>query len=374
MKKYIITVAIIISIMSCTSREKMPEPVNPNASVEARDLLEFIYEIKDHYTLSGQHNFINTGSKYMEVVREITGKTPVVWGSDFSFCVEGENFARFQHCGPLNLTDPSDSVRIIDLSPEDAREMMVEEIIKKHTDGHIITLMWHGCFPTEGDCCDGSNIWAMENRPSDSTWTLLCTDNSPLNLEWKKQMDKFAGYLKQLQNENIPVLWRPYHEMNGVWFWWCNHPGDDGFKKLWIMTYDYLTNHHQLNNLLWVWNTNAPRDIPGDEAFDYELFFPGHEYVDILAADVYRNDYKQSHHDDLIGLAGNKPISLGEVGGLPDPGILQQQPSWTWFMSWGNLVVRSNSEQAIIDLYNSPQVITMEDLSMDEDGYYTITK
>ena len=92
------------------------------------------------------------------------------------------------------------------------------------------------------------------------------------------------------------------------------------------MTYDYLTRHHQLNNLLWVWNTNAPRDIPGDEAFDYDLFFPGHEYVDILAADVYRNDYKQSHHDDLIQLAGNKTIALGEVGGLPDPEILSEQP------------------------------------------------
>ena len=186
--------------------------------------------------------------------------------------------------------------------------------------------MWHGCFPTEGDCCNGNNIWAMENRPSDSIWNLLCTDFTPINQQWKKQMDKIAINLKDLQNENIPVLWRPYHEMNGVWFWWCNHPGDDGFKKLWIMTYDYLTRHHQLNNLLWVWNTNAPRDIPGDEAFDYDLFFPGHEYVDILAADVYRNDYKQSHHDDLIQLAGNKTIALGEVGGLPDPEILSEQP------------------------------------------------
>ena len=60
MKKHVITVAIIFSIMSCTSREKMPEPVNPNATVEAQHLLEFIYEIKGHYTLSGQHNFINT--------------------------------------------------------------------------------------------------------------------------------------------------------------------------------------------------------------------------------------------------------------------------------------------------------------------------
>ena len=322
---FILLVPILL-LNSCNQADEGPSPVNSRASNEARALLGFLYEIKGQYTLSGQHNYINTGSKYMEMVRDITGKSPVVWGSDFSFCVEGENFARFQHCGPLNLSDPSDSAYFLDLSPDDAREMMVKEIINKYAEGHIITLMWHGCFPTEGDCCNGKNIWAMENRPSDSIWGELCTDNSPLNIQWKEQMDDIAYYLNQLQNENIPVLWRPWHEMNGVWFWWCNHPGDDGFKKLWIMTYDYLTRHHQLNNLLWVWNTNAPRDIPGDEAFDYDLFFPGHEYVDILAADVYRNDYKQSHHDDLIQLAGNKTIALGEVGGLPDPEILSEQP------------------------------------------------
>jgi len=117
---------------NCAPDKQLPEPVNPAASPEARALLEFIYNIKGQYTLSGQHNFINSGSKYMEVVREITGKTPVVWGSDFSFFVEGENFAGFQHCGPLNLSDPSDSAYFLDLSPETARAVMVDEIIKKH--------------------------------------------------------------------------------------------------------------------------------------------------------------------------------------------------------------------------------------------------
>lgn len=66
------------------------------------------------------------------------------------------------------------------------------------------------------------------------------------------------------------------------------------------MTYDYLSNHHSLNNLIWVWNTNAPRDIPGDEAGPYEDFFPGTEYVDVLAADVYRKDYKLRKVDDFL--------------------------------------------------------------------------
>jgi mannan endo-1,4-beta-mannosidase len=228
--------------------------------------------------------------------------------------------------------------------------------------------MWHCCFPTEGDECEGQDIWAMENRPSPGTWKELVTEGTELNMQWKKQADNIAGYLKQLQEAKIPVLWRPYHEMNGVWFWWCNHPGEDGFAALWRMMFKYFTNYHKLNNLIWVWNTNAPRDIPGDEAFNYELFYPGDDYVDVLAADVYRNDYKQSHHNDLLKLAKGKPIAFGEVGGLPDPTIFDSQPEWEWFMSWGILVKWSNTEDAIKNLYNSPRVLTLDEIKMDSDG------
>ena len=344
------------------------KPVNPDASTEAKALLKFLYDIKGKYTLSGQHNYINTGSKYSGEVQRITGKYPVVWGSDFSFFVEGENYARFQHCGPANLSDPADSVYFLELTIDQVRQNMIEEIMRKHQEGHIITLMWHCCFPTEGDQCEGNNIWAMENRPSPGTWKEMITDGTDLNVQWKKQADNIAGYLKKLQDARIPVLWRPYHEMNGVWFWWCNQKGENGFPELWKMMYNYFTDYHLLNNLIWVWNTNAPRDIPGDEAFDYELFYPGDEFVDVLAADVYRNDYRQSHHDDLISLAKGKPIALGEVGGLPDPEIFDNQPDWEWFMSWGNLLTRSNKDEVIIKLYNSPRVLTLDEISTGKDG------
>jgi mannan endo-1,4-beta-mannosidase len=365
---------ILLMISSCKNPPPGNGPVNPDASPEARALLKFLYEIKGKYILSGQHNYINTGSKYTEEVKRITGKYPVLWGSDFSFCVQGDNYARFQHCGPLNLSDPADSAYLIDLSPEEARQMMVKEIIDRYKQGHIITLMWHGCFPSDGECCMGNSIWAMENRPSDSTWNLLTTDGTPLNSQWKEQMDNIAVYLLRLQEENIPVLWRPYHEMNGVWFWWCNKRGDDGFRKLWIMTYNYLTYHHKLYNLLWVWNTNAPRDIPGDEAFEYELFYPGDEYVDILAADVYRSDYRLSHHDDLLTLAKGKPIVLGEVGGLPSPEIIKDQPHWEWFMSWGYLLVRSNPEEKILELYQSPSVLTLDEIKRNSKGSLSVIR
>jgi mannan endo-1,4-beta-mannosidase len=207
----------------------------------------------------------------------------------------------------------------------------------------------------------------MENRPDTETWDNLLTEGTELNKDWKDQLDGIAYYLNILQDAGIPVLWRPYHEMNGVWFWWCNHPGEDGFKRLWISMYNYFTFEKGLNNLIWVWDTNAPRDIPGDEAFDYPLFYPGDTYVDILAADVYRKDYKQSHHDDLLALSG-KPIALGEVGEIPDPEILKKQPYWSWFMPWAYHSMKNNSISDYKELYKFPAIITLDEIKRDPSG------
>ena len=368
------TSALFLSILflSCQTGETAKfAPANPNASTQACQLLNFLYSVQGEYTLTGQHNFASDLKKYDQAVFDITGKLPVVWGGDFSFNAFGDNAANFQHCGPMNLTVPFDEFGFNDRSTDDLRQGMINEAIGQYKNGRIITLMWHGCFPTEGDSCNGSSIWAMENRPSPEVWKELVTDGTELNGKWKSQADNIAGYLKQLQAANVPVLWRPYHEMNGVWFWWCNHPGEDGFKKLWIMMYNYFTHHHKLDNLLWVWNTNAPRDIPGDEAFPYEMFFPGVEYVDVLAADVYRRDYKQSHHDDLLKVGNGKLIALGEIGQLPNIEQYEAQKSWSWFMTWGYFITDKfgNDSDAVNAIYNHPQTLTLDKLDFSNQTY-----
>ena len=376
-----IAVCAVIFFSAC-NRESV-RTVNPDASPEARKLLDFLYEIQGKYILSGQHNFISTGSKYSDLIKERTGRYPIVWGSDFSFCYEGDEPIRFLHCGPLNLSDPGNitshealqslDVDFIGLTPHEARQNLVNSVIDKYHDGFIITLMWHACPPGFGDCCDGDKIWAMEDRPTQSQWDELTTEGTVLNNAWKAQADTVAVYLKQLGDAGVPVLWRPYHEMNGVWFWWGNHRGENGFKKLWIMMYDYYVNHHRLNNLIWVWDANAPRSVPGDEAYPYEEFWPGLEYVDVLAADVYRDDWKQTHHDDLMKLAGGKPIAIGEAAPPPNGDVLSSQAGWTWFMTWGNLVLWGNGVDTFKELFESGKVLSKEDVIF-ENGSYRVNR
>ena len=313
------------------------QTVNPNASPEARAVLNYLYEIGGKQTLSGNHNYNAHPDQYTKEVQQITGKTPVIWGSDFAFRTNKDQNTR-------------------------NRPGMIEEAEKQWNNGSIITLMWHAVRPIDDD--NEVAIWekSIQGELTDEEWNEFLTPGTTLNKKWLGQIDEIAEYLKILRDKNIPVLWRPYHEMNGKWFWWGYKKGPEGFVKLWKSMYDRYTNYHHLDNLIWVWNSNAPRDRENDTAFAYSDFFPGLEYVDILAADVYHSDWKQSHHDDLKLLAGGKPISLGECGELPTPEILEKQPYWTWFMCWANWVSRPeiNSEESVRNLYNFKQVQTKE--------------
>src|SRR5262249_40163921 len=146
---------------------------------------------------------------------------------------------------------------------------------------------------------------SIQGKLTDTEWNELITPGTPLNERWKSQVDVIAWFLKQLKNADVPVLWRPYHEMNGDWFWWGKKPGDDGYKKLYRMLFDRLVKFHGLNNLIWIYNCNELNDNVGP----YEKFYPGSDVVDILATDVYRRGFAQDDYDTLSALAGNKPIA-----------------------------------------------------------------
>ena len=339
--------SIVFIWMGCATQDPYPQLTNSNATPEAKALYKFINEISGKYTLSGHHNYYRRPMMFNEQVKEIAGDYPVIWGSDFGFSFRGQD-------------------------PDSVRQAMIDTAKQMYDKGYIITLMWHSCFPTECDSCQQKTIWLWQPGVSPETWDSLVTPGTKLNDQWIVQVDHVAGYLKQLRDANIPVLWRPYHEMNGTWFWWCNKQGEDGFPKLWRMMYDRFVNHHHLNNLIWVWNTNAPRDRLNDEAYAYDLFYPGGDYVDILAADVYHYDYKQSHHDDLKTLANGKPICLGEVGQLPAPEILDQQPDWTWFMEWSGFLLRANKPDSIKMLFDSPRVLTLGEVKRNSKGEYSV--
>ena len=303
-------------------------PVNPQASPEARELLEYLHSISGQKTLSGQHNYPGFHSVYSNRAQEITGRYPAIWGQDFGFTADGK-----------------DGI--------DHRSINIEEAIKRYREGSIITLMWHAVRPTD----DEPNGWkeSVQNKLMDEEWRELLRVGSSLYHRWLKQLAVVAGHLAKLRDLHIPVLWRPYHEMNGDWFWWGFRPGREGAQALYRQMFEVFTKQFGLNNLLWVWNANKVNEE--GNAGPYRDYFPGHAYVDILATDVYRSDYRDSHYTQLLELAQGKPVALGEIGHVPAPNLLERQPRWAWFMVWSDFLDEHNTHDQVRALYHHPRVV-----------------
>lgn len=312
--------------------DDLVKPVTPNASPEAVNLLQFIYGISGQYTLSGQHCVPLVGSNRLVGVHRVTSHYPAVFGQDFGFDAPGS----------------WDGINF--------RQQIVDEAIRRHQEGFIITLMWHAVRPMDDEPVTFRE--SIQGKLTEEEWQELITPGTILNERWKSQVDVIAWHLKQLRNANVPVLWRPYHEMNGGWFWWGKKAGENGYKRLYRMLFERLVNFHGLNNLIWVFNTNEVKFTVDPHA----TYFPGHDVVDIFATDVYSQGYDSLNYTQLLGLAGDKPIALGEVGTAPTVELLKKQPRWTWFMSWYDPEGAWAEREPYLALYKSEATLTLEEL------------
>lgn len=316
------------------------EPSNPNMTAEAKALLELYYNISGKYILTGQHNYPVSKDRNTRTARDFYGKTPVIWGSDFGFAKEGDKDAYT------------------------SRPEIIKEAIRQHQKGSIVHLCWHAVPPTadepvtfksQGEAKNG-RLNSVQGRLTDEQYKDLLTPGTDIYNNWAKQVDTIAFYLKQLQEAKVPVMWRPYHEMNGNWFWWGERIGKYSTKDIYIQLYDRLVNHHKLNNLIWVWNV----DRPFGPIRNFSNYYPGDKYLDILSLDVYGSDYKQQFYDSLVSLSKGKPLLLGEVGQPPLPEILDKQPLWSSWMIWADMA-KDVSDELFSMIKNDSRILSMED-------------
>ncbi len=315
--------------------QSAPQPVNPHATPEAKALLGYIQSISGQAIITGQHNYPNDGSRWTDLAYDLTGKYPGLFGQDFGF----------------SGGDDKDSVL--------SRPAMIEEAERQYRNGAVIALTWHEVRPTDDEPVGFRD--SVQAHLTDYEWKELLTPGSPLNNRWCAQVDVVAGYLRQLREAHVPVLFRAYHEMNGNWFWWGGRPGKDGSAQLYRMIYDRFVNVHHLDNLVWVWNVNAP-SVNAGTIGDY---YPGAQFADVVTMDIY-GEFKQSYYTGMIELAAGKPIALAEVGGMPSPAVLEQQPGWTYFMTWSEFIDIANTLDHANAVYHSPRALTREDPRLAE--------
>lgn len=144
--------------------------------------------------------------------------------------------------------------------------------------GGVITLSWHLNNPLTG-----GNAW---DAKAGAVTSIL--PGGAKHEVYKNWLDKVAAFILSLRGskkELIPILFRPYHEFTGSWFWWGkNHCSPGEYKMLWQFTQNYLTEIKKCHNLIYVYNTGSE---PKDKT-EYLERYPGNDMVDIMSFDSYQ--------------------------------------------------------------------------------------
>lgn len=192
------------------------------------------------------------------------------------------------------------------------------EILNQYKRGGMSSLSWHLRNPlTGGDSWDVSDTTVVKS-------VLPGGNNHEKFTGWVSKVSAFINSLQTEDGVKVPVLFRPWHEHTGSWFWWgeklCT---PEEYKALWHMTVDILR-EDGVNNALYAYS-------PGSEPQDtvqYLKRYPGDELVDVIGFDTYqfdRDSYianleKSLAIIDSIGKAHNKVIAITETGyeGVPD--------------------------------------------------------
>jgi len=309
----------------------IPEsPVNPNSIRVTKNLYSFL---KDNFlkkTVSGVMTLkpLSNPTNEITYLKSATGKEPALLGLDF-----------MDHTNSNWVNNPD----------------LVKDAITWWKRNGIVALCWHWRDPsretTEFYTEKTSFDVTVVNNPESDGYKAMIHD-----------MDVVAGYLKQLQDSGVAVLWRPLHEAAGGGFWW-GAKGADPCIKLWQLMYNRFTGYHHLNNLIWVWTTTDDSKAL--------TWYPGDSYVDILGMDIYPGEYQ--HGSQIISFrrvkeifGGKKIITLSECGSIPYPEQMQADGAfWSYFMPWYGTHTKDPQHNSIVDwnkILGSDFVITLDEM------------
>jgi len=346
-------VAAIVMVMALQSVTcgQTTQPVgralaNADASPAARAQYAWLAELPQRHArrmLVGQN--VNWGERarpqYEEFVQAMADQTggrlaPSVLGADYAWDrVEAEN---------IRLSN---------------------EVLKRHwKQGGLVTISMH----PENPFVDGGGV---RKRTGDDL-RLLTRPGSAAYDRWRRDLRLVADGLAELRDAGVVVMFRPLHESNGDWFWWCDNGAADRpaqFTALWRDLFDYCTRERKLDNLLWVYAANVEAS---EKLRPTDYNYPGAAYVDIVGMDVYADRLdgetvnRNGSYDRLMALG--KPFAVAEVGPRKTKGsfdamavlraVRQHMPASVytlWWHSWGSGITRS--KMTLVENPNWQQIL-----------------
>jgi hypothetical protein len=315
MKKLLIGTLMVTALAACSAPKKtQPEKTAAQLLEERLDSIQ-----KRGYMAGHQDDpFYGIGWAYEDGKSDVlltVGDYPAVMGFDLGGIEMGDD---------KNL-DSVPFTRIHD------------ELLAHVKRGGIVTLSWHPRNPMT-TAPDGGR--GAQKFPEGSAWDVSDTTvvksvlaggkNAELFKTWIERVGDFLETLKDEEDRLVPIIFRPWHENNGSWFWWgqklCS---DQEFKGLWNLLQDYL-NSRGFTNLLWSYSPNL------DGNWTLERFmqrYPGNDRVTLIGEDAYQwgteEDFVSQLNSDLTFLTqfakdNGKLLAMTECG-------FKNIPDSTWF-------------------------------------------
>lgn len=241
---------------------------DPNASTETVALFYNLRKLQKTKFLIGQQDAFNSfyqGITGSSDIKKATGSDPALLGSDFMFITDNQNDGTAQnwfHQQEVIITD-------------DAKEA--------YNKGMVNTFCWHLREPYRGISFYTEDMTAEEKA---NAFTSILPGGENHNY-FKQKLDKVASVLNNLKGADgklIPVIFRPFHEFDGNWFWWgAPYCSADQYKQAWQFLVTYLRDTKGVHNVLYAFSP----DNSYTTSAKYLERYPGDAYVDVLGMDNY---------------------------------------------------------------------------------------
>ena len=253
----------------------------------AVDSGRFYYGHHDDTAYGHTWEYVDSGSD----VRAVTGEYPGLMSWD------------------LGLIE-NDSAKNLDGVPF---EFIASEVAKQHARGGINAISWHPVNPISG-----GNSWDVSTSP-------LASDDPAVADTLKAWIDraaKFVGSLKDANGNAIPVIFRPWHENSGTWFWWgSGNATPEQYIALYRLTRERFDSAG-VDNVVWAYSPD--KDLTREQYF---ATYPGDEYVDILGTDIYHFGGEAGVKEYQDRVAAQMPFVVeeakkrGKIAALTETGL-----------------------------------------------------
>ena len=327
----VVTPTPTVSIDVVTPQNVKNYMVDKNASTETVALFYNLRNLGKTKIIIGQQDaftsfYQNSGSSD---IKKTTGNDPSILGSDFMFITDKDN--------PNNNWYVQQENKII----QDTKDAYAK--------GMINTFCWHLREPYNEKSFYSADM-TSEQR-TDAFKSLL--PGGKFNDWYKKKLDKVASVVSNLKDTNgkqIPIIFRPFHEFDGNWFWWgANYCTAEEYISVYRFTVNYLRDTKNVHNILFAFSPDNSYTTPSS----YLSRYPGDDYVDILGMDNYGDfDNKGTSGASLanskLKLISDLAISKNKIAALTETGyrVTSTTPAINnWFSTYLYDAITNNNLQ-----------------------------